>query len=118
MRLRRFARADLRPGQIPLENFLAVAECADRAALHNGNLVRCSEDPYPVGDDDHRRIGRFHSFDGFEEHPLAEVVQAGVGSSRTTRCGSPKNARARPRCWRNPRERLDPPPTTTVSYAC
>src|ERR1700693_2327727 len=45
LRLRGFARADLGAGQIPLEDFLAVAECADRAALHDGNLVRCGEDP-------------------------------------------------------------------------
>lgn len=63
---------------MPLENFLAVTECADRAALHNGKLVRYGEDPYPVGDDDDRRIGRLHPFNGFEKHALAEVVQAGV----------------------------------------
>ena len=34
--------------------------------------------PYPVGDDDHRRIGRLHPFNGIEEHALAEIVQAGV----------------------------------------
>ena len=36
------------------------------------------------------------------------VSRLEFGSSRTTRCGSPKNARARPRRWRNPRERLAP----------
>jgi hypothetical protein len=68
----------LRSCQISLENFLAVTECADCAALHNGKLVRYGEDSYSVGDDDDRRIGRLHPFNGFKKHPLAEVVQAGV----------------------------------------
>src|ERR1700687_3818962 len=78
MRRCRVAAGDLRACQTPLEDFLAVTECADRTALHNGNLVRCGEDPYPVGDDDHRRIGRLHPFNGLEEHALAEIVEAGV----------------------------------------
>ena len=31
-----------------------------------------------MGNDDDRRIGRLHPFNGFEKHALAEVVQAGV----------------------------------------
>src|SRR6266478_9628686 len=73
-----FARDDLRSCQIPFENFLAVTESADCAALHDSKLVRYGEDPYPVGDDDDRRIGRLHPFNGIEKHALAEVVQAGV----------------------------------------
>src|SRR5882672_3766513 len=73
-----YARDDLWSCQISLENFLAVTECADCAAFHNGKLVRYGENPYPVGDDDYRRIGRLHPFNCFEKHALAEVVEAGV----------------------------------------
>src|SRR5438874_8981054 len=64
--------------QTPYENILAVAERADHTALHDGKLVRCAEDPYPVGDDDDSCIGRLHPLNGVEEHALAESVQAGV----------------------------------------
>src|SRR5262245_44092123 len=73
------ARADLRSSQMPLENILAVAKCADRTSLHDGDLVSCGEDPHPMRDDNHHRIGRFHSFDDLEQHPLADIVQAGIG---------------------------------------
>src|ERR1700761_7585310 len=36
-------RCDLRPAQIPLEDFLALAERGQCAVLHDGNLVRGRE---------------------------------------------------------------------------
>src|SRR3984893_14488246 len=63
---------------MPLEDFLAVAECGDRATLHDGNLVRSGENTHSMGDDDHRGVGDLHLFNGIQEHAFADVVEAGV----------------------------------------
>src|SRR5437016_3944500 len=63
---------------MPLEDFLAVAECGDRAIPHDGNLVRSGENTHSMGDDDHRGIGDLHLFNGIQEHAFADVVEAGV----------------------------------------
>ena len=63
---------------MPFEDFLAVAECGDRATLHDGNLVRSGENTHSMGDDDHRGVGDLHLFNGIQEHAFADVVEAGV----------------------------------------
>ena len=75
----RFALVVSAEPQISLANILAVAECAERATLHDGDLVGCGEDADAVGDDDHHRIGRLQSLDGLKQHALADMVQAGIG---------------------------------------
>src|SRR5882757_7423650 len=56
-------RCDLGPAQMPLEDFLALTERRECAALHNGNLVRGREDTHSVRDDDHRDVGDLHLLD-------------------------------------------------------
>src|ERR1700731_3012622 len=63
---------------MPLEDFLAVAECGHRAILHDGNLVRSGENTHSMGNDDHRGIGDLHLFNGIQEHAFTDVVEAGV----------------------------------------
>src|SRR4029077_20853031 len=64
---------------MPLEDFLAIAERGDRAILHDGNLVRSSENTHSMSDHDHRAVGDLHLFNGIQEHAFADVVEAGVG---------------------------------------
>ena len=63
---------------MPLEDFLAVAECGDRATLHDGNLVRGGENTHSMGGDDHRGVGDLHLFNGIQQHAFADVIEAGV----------------------------------------